>query len=108
MAKVFQELGIAEAMEAKLKYGTGGVSGLVGLILARGEAELGVQQIAELVAVPDIDFVGPLPRQLQSVTPFVVAILASAQRPEAARELTAFLTTDEAKRVIAAKGLEPS
>jgi molybdate transport system substrate-binding protein len=107
MAKVFQELRIAEAMEAKLKYGTGGVSGMVGLILARGEAELGVQQIAELMAVPDIDFVGPLPRELQSVTPFVAAILASAQRPEAGRKLIAFLTTDEAKRVIAAKGLQP-
>lgn len=107
MAKVFQELHIAEAMEDKLKYGTGGVSGLVGLILARGEAELGVQQIAELMAVPDIDFVGPLPSQLQSVTPFVAAILASAQNAEAGRKLIAFLTTEEAKRLIAAKGLEP-
>jgi molybdate transport system substrate-binding protein len=108
MAKVFQELRIAEAMEAKLKYGTGGLSGLVGLILARGEAELGVQQIAELMAVPDIDFVGPLPRELQSVTVFVAAILASAQKAEAGRKLIAFLTTAEAKRVIAAKGLEPA
>jgi molybdate transport system substrate-binding protein len=107
MAKVFDELGIAEAMQAKLKYGSGGVSGLVGLILARGEAELGVQQIAELMAVPEIDFVGPLPRQLQSVTPFVAAILANAQQPEAGRKLIAFLSTAQAKRVIAAKGLEP-
>jgi molybdate transport system substrate-binding protein len=95
-------------MEAKLKYATGGLSGLVGLILARGEAELGVQQIAELMAVPDIDFVGPLPRELQSVTVFVAAILASAQKAEAGRKLIAFLTTAEAKRVIAAKGLEPA
>ncbi len=108
MAKVFEELQIAKAMEAKLKYGTGGVSGLVGLILARGEAELGVQQIAELRAVPDIDFVGPLPMPLQSVTSFVAAILASAQRAEAGRKLIAFLTSEAAKRVIAAKGLEPS
>jgi len=107
MAKVFGDLGIAEAMQSKLKYGTGGVSGLVGLILARGEAELGVQQIAELLAVPDIDFVGPLPRELQSVTPFVAAILAGAQQPEAGRKLIAFLSTAQAKRVIAAKGLEP-
>jgi molybdate transport system substrate-binding protein len=107
MAKVFGKLGIAEAMQAKLKYGTGGVSGLVGLILARGEAELGVQQIAELMAVPDIDFVGPLPRELQSVTPFVAAILASAQQPEAGRKLIAFLSSAQAKRVIGAKGLEP-
>jgi molybdate transport system substrate-binding protein len=44
---------------------------------------------------------------LQSVTPFVAAILASAQQPEAGRELIAFLSTAQAKRVIAAKGLEP-
>lgn len=107
MARVFRELGIEEAMQPKLKYGTGGVSGLVGLILARGEAELGVQQIAELMAVPDIDFVGPLPRQLQCVTPFVGAIPTRADNPEAGRQLIAFLTTAEAKRAIAAKGLEP-
>jgi molybdate transport system substrate-binding protein len=83
------------------------VSGLVGLILARGEAELGVQQIAELMAVPEIDFVGPLPLELQSVTPFVAAILANAKQPEAGRKLIAFLSTAQAKRVIAAKGLEP-
>ena len=108
MAKVFAALGIAEEIQAKLKYGTGGVGGLVGLIVARGEAELGVQQIAELMAVPDIDFVGPLPAELQSVTPFVAAILAGAGQPEAGRKLIAFLATPQARRVIAAKGLEPA
>lgn len=107
MAKVFEKLQIAKAMEPKLQYGTGGVSGLVGLILARGEAELGVQQIAELMAVPDIDFVGPLPMELQSVTCFVAAILSKAQRPEGGQKLIALLTSAPAKRVIAAKGLEP-
>lgn len=107
MAKVFGDLGIAEAMADKLIYGTGGVGGLVGLILQRGEAELGVQQIAELMAVPDIEVVGPLPPELQSVTPFVAAIPTSARRPEAGRALLAFLVTAQAKRVIAAKGLEP-
>lgn len=108
MAKVFQDLGIAEAMTAKAKYGSGGVAGLVGLIIERGEAEIGIQQIAELRAVPGIDFVGPLPPQLQSVTPFTAAITTSTQHPEAGRRLIDFLITPAAKRVIKAKGLEPA
>lgn len=108
MAKIFQDLGIAEAMEAKASYGTGGVSGLVGLIIERGEAEIGVQQIAELKAVPGIDFVGPLPAELQAVTPFVAAIPANALDKEGGRTLIDFLTTPEARGVIRAKGLEPA
>jgi molybdate transport system substrate-binding protein len=108
MAKVFVELGIAEAMTPKLKYGTGGVSGLVGLIIERGEAEIGVQQIAELKAVPGVDFVGPLPAELQAVTPFTAAIPANAPDAEAGRKLIEFLLTPSAKRVITAKGLEPA
>lgn len=107
MAKVFERLGIAEQMAAKAKYGTGGPSGLVGLIIERGEAEIGVQQIAELLAVPGVDFVGPLPAELQSVTPFVAAIPTAAQNADAGHELIAFLTTPDAKRIIKAKGLEP-
>lgn len=106
MAKVFQDLGIADAMAAKAKYGAGGVTGLVGLIIARGEAELGIQQIAELLAVPGIDFVGPLPAALQAVTPFTAAIPTVAHNAEAGRKLTAFLATPAAKQVIEAKGLE--
>jgi len=108
MAKVFERLGIAEQMAAKAKYGQGGPSGLVGLIIERGEADIGVQQIAELLAVPGIDFVGPLPAELQSVTPFVAAIPAGAQNADAGRQLIDFLRTPEAKRVIKAKGLEPA
>jgi len=108
MAKVFERLGIAEQMAAKAKYGQGGPSGLVGLIIERGEAEIGVQQIAELLAVPGIDFVGPLPAELQSVTPFVAAIPTAAQNADAGRQLIAFLTTPAAKRVIKSKGLEPA
>lgn len=108
MAKVFERLGIAEQMAAKAKYGAGGPSGLVGLIIERGEADIGVQQIAELLAVPGIDFVGPLPTELQSVTPFVAAVPSAAQNADAGRALIAFLTSPEAKRVIKAKGLEPA
>jgi molybdate transport system substrate-binding protein len=108
MAKVFEWLGIAEQIAAKAKYGQGGPTGLVGLIIERGEADVGVQQIAELLAVPGIDFAGPLPAELQSVTPFVAAIPTAAQNADAGRALIAFLTTPDAKRIIKAKGLEPA
>lgn len=108
LAKVFEELGIAKQMQAKSKYGAGGAAGLAGLVVLRGEAEIGIQQMAELMAVSGIDIVGPLPRELQSITPFVAGISTSASHPEAAKALIAFLITPEAKRVIKAKGLEPA
>ena len=108
MAKVFAQLGIADAMQAKAKYGGGGPSGLVGLIVLRGEADIGMQQMAELMAVPGIDVAGPLPAELQNVTPFVAATPTNAAQAAAGRAVIAFLTTPAAKAVIKAKGLEPS
>jgi molybdate transport system substrate-binding protein len=108
LAKVFAELGITAEMQPKSKYGAGGAAGLAGLVVLRGEAEIGIQQMAELMAVAGIDIVGPLPRELQSVTPFVAGVSTAASDPAAAKALIAFLTTPEAKRVIKAKGLEPA
>lgn len=108
LAKVFEELGITEPMRAKSTYGAGGAGGLAGLVVLRGEAEVGIQQMAELMAVAGIDIVGPLPRELQSVTAFVAGISTDSRHPEAAKVLIAFLTTPEAKRVIKAKGLDPA
>jgi molybdate transport system substrate-binding protein len=108
MAKVFERLGIAEAMAAKAQYGAGGAAGLAGLVVLRGEAEIGIQQMAELLAVDGIDMVGPLPAALQSVTLFTAAIPASAAHAEAGRGLIEFLRTHAARGVIRAKGLEPA
>jgi molybdate transport system substrate-binding protein len=108
LAKIFDQLGIADAMRAKAKYGAGGDAGLTGLVLLRGEADIGVQQMAELMAVSGIDVVGPLPPEIQMVTPFVAGIPANAHHAQAGRALIDFLTTPEAKRVLKAKGLEPA
>jgi molybdate transport system substrate-binding protein len=108
IAKVFADLGIAEQMQAKAKYGAGGAGGLAGLVVLRGEADIGIQQMAELMAVEGIDVVGPLPAEIQMVTPFVAATPANASHPEAGRAVIAFLTTPEAKRVLKAKGLDPA
>lgn len=107
MAKVFEELGITEAMAAKSKFGAGGAAGLAGLVVQRGEADIGIQQLAELIAVPGIDIVGPLPAGIQSVTLFTAAIPANATHPQEGRVLIDFLVTPAAKTVIKAKGLEP-
>jgi molybdate transport system substrate-binding protein len=108
MARVFEQLGIAAAMNAKATYSVGGPAGLVGLIIRRGEAEIGVQQLAELMAVSGIDIVGPLPAELQSITSFVAATPTNASHAEAGRAVIDFLTTPAAKRVIKAKGLAPA
>jgi molybdate transport system substrate-binding protein len=108
MAKVFEQLGITQAMQAKSHYGAGGAAGLAGLVVLRGEAEIGIQQMSELMAVSGIDVVGPLPVELQNVTMFTAAIPTSASHADAGRALIEFLTTSAAKSVIAAKGLEPA
>ena len=107
MAKVFEELGITEAMAAKAKYGAGGAAGLAGLVVLRGEADIGIQQMAELIAV-DVDVVGPLPADIQSATMFTAGIPVNAAHPAEARAAITFLTTPAAKSVIKAKGLEPA
>lgn len=108
MAKVFEHLGITAAMQAKAKYGAGGAAGLAGLVVQRGEADIGIQQMAELIAVAGIDVVGPLPPDIQSVTMFSAAIPTSATHLAEGRGLIEFLTTPAAKTVIKAKGLEPA
>jgi molybdate transport system substrate-binding protein len=108
MAKVFEQLGITAAMAAKAQYGAGGAAGLAGLVVLRGEADIGIQQMAELIAVDGIDVVGPLPKEIQSVTQFTAAILVNASHADVGRALIGFLATAAAKTVIKAKGLEPA
>jgi molybdate transport system substrate-binding protein len=108
MAKVLAQLGIAEVMAPKSKYGAGGAGGLAGLVVLRGEADLGIQQMAELMAVDGIDVVGPLPAEIQMITPFVAGIPANAAHADAAKAVIDLLTTPEAKRVLKAKGLDPA
>jgi len=108
MAKVFEQLGIAGAIATKAKYGAGGAAGLAGLVVLRGEADIGIQQMAELMAVSGIDVVGPLPADIQSATMFTAGIPTSASHPDAGRAAIDFLTTPAAKSVIKAKGLEPA
>ena len=108
VAKAFERLGIAAAMQPKTIYGAGGPNGLSGSYVARGETEYAVQQIPELMSVAGIEVVGPLPGELQVMTIFTAGISTSAKDAGAARALIAFLATPAAKAVIKAKGLEPA
>jgi molybdate transport system substrate-binding protein len=75
--------------------------------VARGEAELGFQQISELKPVPGIDIVGPLPDALQKVTVFSAGVASVSKEPEAAKALIKFLASPAARETIVNSGLEP-
>jgi molybdate transport system substrate-binding protein len=100
-----ERMGIAAQVKAKAKTLPGGE---VAEQVARGEAELVVLQIPELMAVHGIELVGPLPKKVQLITVFSAGIASNARQPQAARALVQFLTAPAAARVFKSKGLEPS
>jgi molybdate transport system substrate-binding protein len=106
LVAAFERLGIAEAMKGKCVYGPGGPAGLIGNFLVRKEVETGIQQLPELLAVPGIDIVGPLPDGIQSVTVFTAGVSTTAKNPDAAQGLVKFLRTPEAAAVYRSKGME--
>jgi molybdate transport system substrate-binding protein len=103
-AELIQRLGIAGAVNAKA---TVIPSGLTGELVARGEAQLAVQQLSELMLVPGLDLVGPLPASLQTPGMFSAAMFAAATRPDAALQFLQGLASPEAAAVFRAAGLEP-
>lgn len=108
VAQVVERLGIAEAMRPKTVLGPGGPGGLIGHYLVRGEAEIGIQQDSELMAVPGVDILGPLPGELGLITEFVFAVHTGAGDAAAARALGEFLRAPATRAVMKAKGLTPA
>jgi molybdate transport system substrate-binding protein len=106
-AKLFEQMGLAAALKPKLKLAAGGPEGYAGTIVAKGEAEFALQPIPELMAVPGIEIVGPLPGAFQNVTTYRAGIPANAKEAEAAKALIKFLTAPPAAEIYKAKGLEP-
>jgi molybdate transport system substrate-binding protein len=103
MAGLIDRLGIAAVVKSKTTLVR---SGYVAELVARGEAEIAVQQVAELMAVVGVE-VTPFPDELQHVLVFAAARPAAARESQAARELTRFLASPESAPVYAAKGLLP-
>lgn len=108
LAKVFDSLGIADAMRSKSIYGPGGPAGLVGNYLLRNEAEIGLQQLPELMAVPGIEIVGPIPEEVQLVTVFSAGISTTAANPGAARQWIESLRASATVPIIRAAGMQPA
>ena len=103
IAGLMERLGLAAAIKSKIKLTTGPVAEL----LARGEAELGLQQIVAILPVKGADLVGPLPGDLQNIIVYAAGVSTTAQQGAAARDFIGFLATPEVERIIRAKGLEP-
>ena len=101
---LFPRMGIWEQIKDKSKRIE---SERVGTIVARGEAEIGFQQVSELLPIPGIDFVGTLPEGAQQVTIFSAGIATGAKEPEAAKALIQYFKAPEAAPTIARHGLEP-
>src|SRR5215216_906678 len=104
LAGLFQRMGIADALKPKIKQVKGEP---VGAVVARGEAEIGFQQVSELLPVAGIDFLGPLPPEIQEITVFAAGLHVNAKEPEAAKALVKFLTAPATAPVIKKTGMEP-
>ena len=106
MASLIERMGIAA--EVKPKHRTVPSGGTVGTIVASGDAEIGFQQVSELVHIPGIDYIGPLPSDVQCITVFSCGLQTGAPQPDAAKALVAFLATPAAVAVMQKHGLEPA
>jgi molybdate transport system substrate-binding protein len=104
LTELFSKLGIAEEMKGKAKMIP---ATPVGEIVAKGEAEIGFQQMSELMPVQGIDIVGPLPAEVQKITVFSAGISTTSKEPDAAKSLIKFLSSPQAAPVLIKSGLEP-
>lgn len=102
--ELFQALGIADQVLPKSRRVVGE---RVGAVIARGEAEIGFQQVSELLPVPGIDYVGPLPEGAQRVTVFSGGLGANGKSRDAARRFLAFLASPAAVETIRKTALDP-
>jgi molybdate transport system substrate-binding protein len=102
---VLSRLGIADQMTSKIVIPDPGTP--VGEVVAKGDAEIGIQQISELLPVPGVEIVGPLPEPLQKITIFSGGVLTAANEPEGAAALLEFVAA-KSLSLLKQKGLEPA
>jgi molybdate transport system substrate-binding protein len=105
VANLMQRLGIADQVTDKTKL----VEGVpVAELVAKGEVEIGMQQINVILPVAGVDYVGPLPSELQGYVVFAAGILAVSKAPEAALAMARFMSAPEAAPLIRKSGMEPA
>lgn len=100
---LFKQMGIADQVASRIVIVHG--KELVGNAIARGDVELGLQQVSELMVVPGVDYVGPLPESLQQNSVISAIVASKPVQAEAARAFVRFLATPDAARTFAASGL---
>ncbi|MGZ5880951.1 MAG: substrate-binding domain-containing protein [Xanthobacteraceae bacterium] len=105
LVSMFQKLGISDQVKSKTAAVKPGEP--VGEVVARGDAEIGFQQVSELIPVKGIQYLGPLPAEIQNITVFSGGIHSGAKEADAAAALAKFLTAPDAIPTIKKHGLEP-
>lgn len=106
LAQLFERWGIAEQIKNRIVQPPPGTP--VGTLVAQGEAELGFQQLSELLGLDGIDILGPLPPAVQTITVFSAGITAASTQPAAVRALLDFLATPQAAEAKRRNGMEPA
>ena len=109
LRELFDRLGLTAELQPKLHLvgASGGEPLVVCAAVADGRAELGIQQIAEIVPVPGVDLVGPIPPEIQHTTAFAAAVVTIAPNQRSAREFVSFFGSPAARDIIRAHGMEP-
>jgi molybdate transport system substrate-binding protein len=97
---LFPRLGIADQMAGKIV--TSGAAAV-----GRGEAEIGLQQVSEVLPLPGVDYVGTIPAEVQYVTVYAAAVVAGSKEIETSKRLIAFLSSEGATAAIKKSGMEP-
>lgn len=105
LAQLFQKWGLSEQLQPKLILVPGG---LVATRVVSGEAELAIHQISEILAVPGVQLIGPLPAEIQNYTLYRGAVSARSTQQEAAAALLQALQAPEAVEILKSKGMEPA
>jgi molybdate transport system substrate-binding protein len=105
MVALFERMGIADQVKPKLKQVSSGAR--IDTFITSGAAEIGFQQISELIHAPGVDYLGPLPPDVQKITVYSAGIHSGAKQPEAAKELVKILASPAAASVIKKHGMEP-
>jgi molybdate transport system substrate-binding protein len=104
-ADLIERLGIGEMVRAKARTQPGG---LVGELVVAGHAQVAIQQLPELLAVPGIEVAGPLPDEVQKINTTAAGVFTRSQAGAAASRLIEFLASPPAREVFRAKGFEPA
>ena len=106
LMRLLEQWGIRTTVSERLLQAAPGVP--VAAMLSRGEADLGFQQLSELLHAPGIEIIGPLPPEIQAVTVFTAGVSSTSPRQEEARALVAYLTSPEAAAAKRRHGMEPA